>query len=180
MGASRLVGPTRGNRLTQSGASPTTYTYDSATQRLMSSSGAVTESFSYNNVGQLTSDSFGTYTYNALGLLATANRTGMSATYAYDPTGGRLSRSVNGQTAYSIRSADGAVLSEYLSPCSGTLVWDRDLIYAGGRLLGAVRSTAASPTVSVVSSSVSIAEAAGTVNVLFSLVTPGGAALSCP
>jgi hypothetical protein len=92
---------------------------------------------------------------------------------------GRLARTVNGQTTYSIRSADGAVLSEYLSPCSGAHVSDRDLIDAGGRLLRAVGSTTAAPTVAVVASTVTTGESSGTLNVLFSLVNPGGTA-RCP
>ena len=71
-----------GNRLTQSGTNATTYTYHAATQRLTSSLGAVSESLGYDNVGQLTSDSLGQYTYTPLGHLATATRAGVSATYA--------------------------------------------------------------------------------------------------
>jgi YD repeat-containing protein len=169
----------RGNRLTQTGAAPTSYTYDAATQRLLSSSGSISETFGYDSVGRLTSDSFGTYTYTSVGSLASANRPGMGASYTYDPTGGRLGRTVNNQTTYSVRSADGAVLSEYTSACSGALAWDRDVIYATGRLLGAVRSTVTGPTVSTIAPSLSTTES-GSLAVGFVLTTPGGTPLSCP
>jgi YD repeat-containing protein len=168
-----------GNRLSQAGTDATSYTYTTATQRLTSSSGTASETFAYDNVGQLTSDSFGQYGYTPLGRLATAARAGVSASYAYDAAGGRLTRTVNGQTTYAVRSGSGGVLTEYAAPCSGSLVWSRDYIYAGARLVGAIKSAGATPTVSVVASALSVGEAAGAVNVSFALATPGGAPLSC-
>jgi YD repeat-containing protein len=167
-----------GNRLTQGGAMPVTYTYQASTQRLTSSSGAMAESFTYNAVGQLTGDGRGTYTYSPLGRLATTTSTGLSASYTYDAAGLRLGKTVNGHTTYTVRSASGEVLSEYSAPCA-TPVWSKDTIYALGRVLGAVRSTAPVATVSVSSSAVSVGESAGSVNVSFVVSTPGGGPLPC-
>jgi YD repeat-containing protein len=167
-----------GNRLSETGAAGTTYTYDAATQRLMSTGGARTESFGYDAAGRLTSDAFGSYTYSPLGRLATTANTGVSASYGYDSAGLRLAKTVNGATTYTIRSASGDALSEYTAPC-GPAVWSRDLIYAGGRLIGAVKAVAQRPTVSMTAATRSVAENAGSLAVSFTLTTASGSPLTC-
>ncbi len=167
-----------GNRLTQGGTQAVSYTYNAATQRLTSSSGAVAESFTYDNVGQLTADGRGTYGYSPLGKLTAAAGPGVSAAYAYDAAGGRLAKTVNGHTTYTVRSAAGDTLSEYTAAC-GAPVWSRDVITALGRPIGAVHTTLTMPVVSVSATTASVAEAAGSLSVSFTLATPGGAALGC-
>jgi len=103
-------------------------------------SGALNETFNYNALGQLTSDARGTYTYTPTGRLATVTGP-VTASYGYDPDDMRWTRTVNGHTVYTVRGAGQQVLSEYSSACAG-VVWSRDLLYAGGRLIGAVKSTA--------------------------------------
>ncbi len=166
-----------GNRLTETRGASTSYAYNATTQRLTSTSGTIAETFTYDPLGRLTADGRGTYTYNPRDLLSTFARTGVSASYTYDPSGLRLSQTVNGQTTYTFRDAGGTPLSEYRAPC-GTAVWASDLVYAGGRLLGAVKSTATLPTVSVTSSALTTAES-GSRSVSFTLTTPGGGALGC-
>jgi len=122
-GALRWAYDAAGNRLTETRGAITTYTYDPPTQRLLSTSGAIAETFTYDAVGRLQSDSRGTYTYNARGLLAAVTGpSGLSATYGYDPAGLRTTRTINGDTTYTIRGASGEVLSEYRAPC-GAPVW---------------------------------------------------------
>ena len=182
MGYLRWEDDPAGNRWTEKRGSITTYNYDSATQRLMSTSGGVVESFGYDAVGRLTSDSRGTYTYNARGLLATATKasSGLSASYAYDPAGLRGVRTVSGQTTYTVRSAGGQPLSEFTSPCGATPVWARDTISAGGRLLGAVRANPAASTVAITAATANVSESATSINVGVRLTTSNGSALTCP
>ncbi len=178
----RWVYDAAGNRLSETLGSITSYTYDPATQRLTSVGGGQAESFTYDSVGRLVSDSRGTYTYNHRGLLATVTRLGgMSpfASYGYDPTGIRTRRWVDGDTTYTIRGAGGEILSEYRAPCNSP-VWNRDVIYAGGRPLGAVRSTASQPHVAVTAATANATEAQGTVAVGVRVTVPGGGTLSCP
>ena len=73
------------------------------------------------------------------GHLTGAAGTGLSATYPYDAAGERLSKTVNSQTVYSLRSPDGHTLSEYASGCDAT-TWLRGVIYATGAVIGAVRA----------------------------------------
>ncbi|HST47712.1 RHS repeat-associated core domain-containing protein [Jatrophihabitans sp.] len=54
-------------------------------------------SFSYDPDGQLTSDGSSTYTWNARGQL-TGIAGGVTASFSYDPSGRRLTRTVNGNT----------------------------------------------------------------------------------
>jgi Calx-beta domain-containing protein/VCBS repeat protein len=102
----------------------------------------------------------------------------VSATYTYDAAGERLSKTVNGQTTYSIRSLGGEALSEYLSIC-GPVTWSRDLIYAGGQLLGAAKAVTTRATVAMDAASVTPGEAAGNATVTARLTTPNGGALGC-
>jgi YD repeat-containing protein len=171
-----------GNRLSETLGSITSYTYNTATQRLTSISGGQAESFTYDSAGRLVSDSRGTYTYNHRGLLATVTKPGgMSpfASYGYDPSGLRTRRWVDGDTTYTIRGAGGEVLSEYRAPCGGP-VWSRDVIYAVGRPLGAVRTNASQPQVAVTAATANANENQGTINVGVRVTIPGGGTLSCP
>ncbi len=171
-----------GNRLSETLGSITSYTYDAATQRLTSVGGGLTESFTYDGAGRLTSDGRGTYGYNHRGLLMNVwSPGGMTplASYGYDAAGLQTTRWVNGDTTYTIRGVGGDVLSEYRAPC-GPAVWNRDVIYAGGRPLGAVRSTASQPQVAVTAATATANEHQGTVAVGVRVTVPGGGTLSCP
>ncbi len=53
-----------GDRLSETAGGVTTYQYDSATQRLLSTSGAVPEVFAYDDLGRLNDDARGHYAYN--------------------------------------------------------------------------------------------------------------------
>jgi YD repeat-containing protein len=167
-----------GNRLTESAPAITTYSYNAATQRLMSTTGAVNESFTYNNAGQLTQDAMGAYSYSQAGKLLTFTGGGVTASYANDTAGERFAHTVNGHTTYTLRSLTGETLSEYAAPC-GAPVWSRDVIYAIGRPIGAIKAVVATPTVSLASATVSVGESAASVNVPVVITTPGGAALAC-
>jgi YD repeat-containing protein len=168
-----------GDRLTETGTGTTSYQYDAATRRLMSTSGARTESFTYSPIGEMTSDARGAYTYNGAGLVTQFTGPNVGAAYAYDPSGLRIAKTVNSITTFTARSAGGSVLSEFRDACGSTL-WDRDVIYAGGRLLGSIKATNTEPTVSLAQSSPIVSEGTATLNATVSLTTFGSGPLACP
>ena len=64
----------------------------------------------------------------------------MSASYLYDADGLRVRSNVNGYRQISIHGLGGPVLSEFDAPTvNDPLTWRRDLVYAGGRLIGSVK-----------------------------------------
>ena len=101
----------------------------------------------------------------------------VSANYTYDPSGLRVARAVNGVTTYTVRSAGGTVLSEYRAAC-GAPTWTRDVLYAGGRLLGSIKATNTEPTVALTTAAGTVSESTATLNATIAL-TAGGP-LACP
>ena len=168
-----------GNRLTENrGGTVTNYQYDAPTQRLVGSSGGAAESFTYDAIGRVTSDGRGTYAYTAAGQLRTALGTGMTASYDYDGSGLRITKTVNGVTTYAARSLGGQTLSEYAATY-GTPIWTRDLVYAGGRLVGAVKANRPPLSVSLTAAASALAEAAGPALASVAITTPDGAPVAC-
>ena len=68
--------------------------------------------FSYDLNGNLLGDTVWTYTYDTENRLKTANKTGTSASYAYDPLGRRSGKTVNG-VATSYLSSDADEIADY-------------------------------------------------------------------
>jgi YD repeat-containing protein len=169
-----------GNRRTENRAGGSTvYNYDTASNRLISTTGNSVENFTYTAVGEVRTDSQATYDYSPTGMLLAANRSGMAASYLYDPDLLRVKRTVNNSTVVTVRGAAGQVLSELSSPCGGTPRWQRDNIYAGGKLLGAVRSPALPNTVEFVWPETGINENFGPFGMGVRLTTGDGQPLAC-
>ncbi len=167
-----------GNRTKETGGAITTYQYDATTNRLTSLGGTAAETFAYDGFGRLTQDSQGAYAYRPDGAPVSATRTGMTATYVSDGDGLRAERTVNGQRAVSVRGLGGQVLSEFEADgCEGSLAWRRDLVYAGGRLLGSVKNATARPTLAFTTASSSVGENAGSASLVVQLTT--ASALGC-
>ena len=132
-----------GNRVSRTDAGgTTTYQYDEADQnRLVSTTvgGVVTEGFWHNDLGQLVVDGRGLYSYTPAGLLETAQMgSGLTVTHRYDASGMRAVKIKGGVPHYYVHGLGEQLLAEY-EVASGQLVWDTDYIYAGSRLLAAVR-----------------------------------------
>jgi YD repeat-containing protein len=172
-----------GDRKTQNAnGSSTSYGYEAinsiATQRLHNTTtGTRTESFAYDDLGRLASDAFGAYTYSPTSRMLTAASASLNLSFAYDAAGERLTKTVNGETTYTFRAPDGRTLSEFDAACT-TPTWSRDVIYAGDRLLGAVRAVRTRPIISVSNPTVTAGESSSSVSVTFTLSTSGP--LSCP
>ena len=168
-----------GNRLTENRGVTTGYTYDGS-NRLSGTTGANPETFSYNGVGELTADGQGTYTYSPAGMMKTATRLGMAAMYLYDADNMRVKRSVNDTTVVTLRGAGGQVLSELQQRCGGSLEWVRDNVYAGGKLIGAVKNNALGPATFLFNTSASmVQEQNGSASVGIRVTTANGAPLAC-
>jgi hypothetical protein len=80
----------------------------------------------------------------------------------------------------SVRGLGGQVLTEFESQCDGALVWQRDLIYAGSRLIGSVKNATPRPSVAFTTAASAVAEnvPSGTVTLAVQLST--SAPLACP
>ncbi len=87
------------NRLTADG---TTYVPNTVNQYTQ----VGTTNYTYDLNGNLTYDGVNTYTYDEENRQTTANRSGMSAQYAYDAFNRRIAKTVNGTTTYFINDGD--------------------------------------------------------------------------
>jgi YD repeat-containing protein len=164
-----------GNRRSENRGASTVYDYSASTNRLTSTTGSTAESFAYTNVGEVSSDGQGTYSYSTTGTMLTATRPGLAAAFQYDATNLRVARTVNGTKIVSVRDAAGQVLSEMQSRCGSSLEWVKDNVYAGPRLLGAVKNGALSrPTFSLAGPEPrDVAESAGSAPVDVTLISGG-------
>jgi YD repeat-containing protein len=170
-----------GNRLTEErSGGGTTYYYDWPTNRLTSTLGQSNESFSYTAVGEVASDSRGTYSYTPTGRLANANGPGLAVGYMYDPDLMRVKKSVNNVDTITVRGAGGQVLTEAVSRCGGSLEWGRDNIYAGGKLIGAVRNSTEPHKVDFVWPGGSLDEGFGAFGMGVRIITGNLQPLPCP
>jgi YD repeat-containing protein len=136
--AYKPVGNRESVTLTRDGAvSTTSYTYDPATNWLTGTSGAQTETLGHDTYGRVTSDRLASlYSYTPSGLLETAMmRASVQQEYRYNADDERVLKIVGGgqSRTYLVNG-----LSEF-STDGGPIGWTVDYLYAGSRLLGAVR-----------------------------------------
>jgi YD repeat-containing protein len=169
-----------GNRLTEDSGATTAYSYHPSTNRLTSTTGVNPDTFTYTAVGEVASDSQGAYIYSPAGMLLSATRPGMSAAYLYDSDLLRVKKVVNNTAVLTVRGIGGEVLSELRSRCGNQLEWVRDSVYAGGKLLGAVRNGAPPHQVEFVWPETGIDEGFGGFGMGVRITTGDGQPLSCP
>lgn len=109
--------------LTVTGATPDTFTYDAAGNRLSDSArlysigtgnamqSAGTTSFTYDGYGNTLTAGPWSYTWNSAGQLVGATNGTTTASYAYDPFGRRVSKTVNGTTTAFVYDGSNIVAS---------------------------------------------------------------------
>jgi YD repeat-containing protein len=85
--------------------------------------------YSYDKRGNLTSDGVWTYGYNTENQLISASKSGVTATYSYDPFGRRKWKTVNGMTTAWVLFGDREI-AEYEG--SGTIFLTRRFVYGPG------------------------------------------------
>ncbi len=115
-----------GNRTSKSfDGNSTNYSYDSATNRLLSGHG-------YDANGNITSGGPFNYTYDSYNRVKSATNMADDITYLYDGDGRRISQTVNGETTIFAYGADSNVLTELkLDPTDSMWKPSKDYIYAG-------------------------------------------------
>ncbi|HXC67460.1 MAG TPA: hypothetical protein VN638_08575, partial [Nitrospiraceae bacterium] len=112
----------------------------------------LTGNISYDERGNMTADPFRLYNYDLRNRLIGHRYTSYNAeaSYAYDAAGHRLVKSANGGTTYYVRDQQGQVLSEFrTSSATGPPAWDRDYLYAAGRLVGEAENDKPDPPTSL-------------------------------
>jgi RHS repeat-associated protein len=99
----------------------------------------LTGSISYDERGNMTADLFRQYDYDLRNRLIVHRYTSYNAegSFTYNAAGHRLVKTANGGKTYYVRDQQGQVLSEFrTSSATGPPAWDRDYLYAAGRLVG--------------------------------------------
>jgi RHS repeat-associated protein len=102
-----------GNRLTQSGTTPSTYTNSGSSNRVSSIGGSLPRTYAYDNAGNTLSYAGATFTYNNRGRMATAANGGVTATYTYNALGQRIRRAASGVTTLYAYDEAGHLVGEY-------------------------------------------------------------------
>lgn len=133
----------------------TTTNYNAASQQ----TGFGGQSLTYDLNGNLTGDGTNTYTWDARNQLVSINGPGLTASFEYDATGRRISKTINGTSTTFLYDGDN-VVQEQLggSPTANTLTGDVDQFFA--RTDGSVTS---SPLRDALGSTVAVTDSTGTV-----------------
>jgi RHS repeat-associated protein len=109
-----------GNRLTQTGTTPSTYTNSGTSNRVSSIAGSLPRTYAYDNAGNTLSYAGATFSYNNRGRMATASNGGVTATYTYNALGQRIQRTAASVTTLYAYDEAGHLAGEYTS--TGALI----------------------------------------------------------
>jgi len=129
-----------GNRLTQTGDQPSTYTVAGTSNRLSSISGALTRSYAHNASGSVTNDGTATFTYDDAGRLVSATKAGVATSYALNALGQRVRKTSSGSSTYFVYDEAGHLLGEY--DATGALI--QETVWLGDIPVATVRPSGAS------------------------------------
>jgi len=124
-----------GNRLTQTGSTPSTYTNSSTSNRVSSISGALSRTYGYDTAGNTLSYAGATFTYNHRGRMASASNGGVTATYTYNALGQRIQRVASGVTTLFAFDEAGHLIGEYTS--SGAFI--QETVWLGDTPIATLR-----------------------------------------
>jgi RHS repeat-associated protein len=106
-----------GNRLAYDSSA---YAISSTSNRLLSVSGAINRTYSYDNAGNPTSDGTATFTYNDAGRMVSATKASVTTTYALNALGQRVKKTNSGASTYFVYDEAGHLVGEYNT--SGNLI----------------------------------------------------------
>ncbi len=124
-----------GNRLTQGGTVSSTFTVDTASNRLSSVSGGLTRTYSYDAAGDTTGYAGNTFTYNAAGRMVSAANSSGTTAYLYNAVGQRVRKSsVTAATNFAYDES-GHLIGEYDD--AGNLI--QEIIWMGNTPVATVR-----------------------------------------
>ena len=102
-----------GNRLTETGSTPATYTQALDSNRLTHINGSLTRTYTYDTAGNILGDGHTLYTYNDAGRLSSATRYGQTTQYDYNALGQRVRKSNNNGVRYFLYDDAGQLAGEY-------------------------------------------------------------------
>jgi RHS repeat-associated protein len=122
-----------GNRLTETGTNASTYSVSSTSNRLNSVSGSLAKSYSFDAVGNITSDGTHAFAYNNRGRMKSSTTGGTTTNYTYNALGQRIKKS--GTTRLFYYDEAGHLIGEY--DASGALV--QETIWLGDTPIATVR-----------------------------------------
>jgi RHS repeat-associated protein len=124
-----------GNRLAQTGTTPSAYTNSTTSNRVSSISGSLARTYAYDNAGNTLSYAGATFTYNNRGRMATASNGGVTAIYTYNALGQRVRRATQSATALYLYDESGHLAGEYTS--TGVLV--QETVWLGDKPVATLR-----------------------------------------
>ena len=104
-----------GNRLTETGSSPSTYTTSGSSNRVSSIAGSLPRTYAYDAAGNTLCYVGATFTYNHRGRMTSATNGGVTATYTYNALGQRIKRTASGVTTLYAYDEAGHLAGEYTS-----------------------------------------------------------------
>jgi RHS repeat-associated protein len=109
-----------GNRLTETGTTPSTYTNSGASNRVSTISGSLPRTYGYDAAGNTLAYAGASFTYNHRGRMASASNGGVTATYTYNALGQRIRRATPTVTTLYVYDEAGHLAGEYTA--AGALI----------------------------------------------------------
>lgn len=102
-----------GNRLTQTGSEPATYTISSTSNRLSAVTGVLNRAYTYDAAGNTLSYAGLTFTYSDDGRMQSVTNAGVTTTYVFNALGQRVKKSNTSVTRLFVYDEAGHLLGEY-------------------------------------------------------------------
>lgn len=102
-----------GNRLTETGSTPSTYSVSSSSNQISGITGTLTRTYAYDAAGNGLSDSADTDTYNDAGRLKTITNTSGTTTFIYNALGQMIEASSASGTTLYVYDQAGRLVGEY-------------------------------------------------------------------
>ena len=109
-----------GNRLSETGGAPSTYSNSATSNRVSSIAGSLPRTYAYDAAGNTLGYASATFTYNNRGRMATAANGGVSAGYTYNALGQRIRRATSSATTLYVYDEAGHLTGEYTA--TGALI----------------------------------------------------------
>ena len=125
-----------GNRLTETGSSPSTYTVSTTSNRLNAVTGTLARTYGYDAAGNVTGYAGRTFTYNNRGRLVQTGNAGINATYVYNALGQLVKRTRPAGTSLYAYDESGHLLGEY----DGTGALVEELVWLGDIPVASIRT----------------------------------------
>ena len=135
-----------GNRLSQTGTFPSTYSIASGSNQITGITGTLTRSYAYDPAGNTLSDSTETASYDDVGRLNTLTTSTGSTTFVYNALGQMIEASGSSGTTLYVYDQNGHLLGEYDG--SGNLI--QETVWLGNIPVATIRPSGSSVTVDYV------------------------------